>query len=334
MLLASCSSGLSGSSWPGISTNGDTVYVANMAYVYAIRASDGSQVWRYPEKATRAMYFASPVLVDGQLIVGDYQNVLHSLSPANGNENWSFEADGPWIASPLVVDGTIFAPNGDQNLYALDMNGNLLWKFTAERALWSQPVGNGNTVYQASMDHFLYAIDMATGAEKWATDLGGAVIYSTTLSEDGVIYLSTLARSVLAINSENGNILWQRKFDESLWSQPALHEGTLFIGDLSGKVFALSTEDGTDIWTQTLTDPVTGKPTVTTDSVIFATENGSLFAMTFDGERLWSKTAEGKLYNGPILMGDRLLIGVALGESPLVMINTAGQDVWTFIPPN
>src|SRR5574340_635396 len=116
LLLSSCTSGLSGSSWPGISTNGDTVYVANSYYVYAINASTGSMAWRFPEKPTKAMYFAAPVLVDGQLIVGDYKNFLHSLDSSNGSEKWSFEAKGPWIAEPLVVDGTIYAPNGDNNL--------------------------------------------------------------------------------------------------------------------------------------------------------------------------------------------------------------------------
>lgn len=333
LLLTSCSAGLSGSSWPGISTNGDTVYVANSFSVYAVRASDGSEIWRYPEKPTKAMFFAAPVLADGQLIVGDYKNLLTSLNPSNGSVNWTFEAKGPWIADPLVVDGTIYAANGDHNLYALDMNGQLIWKFAAEKALWSHPVGNGDTIYQASMDHFLYAIDMKTGKQKWATDLGGAVIYSPTLSEDGVVYLATLAREVMAVDTQTGKILWQRKFEESLWSQPALAGDKLFLGDLSGKAYAISAADGSDIWTQTLTDPVMGKPTVTADSVIFATENGTLIATNIDGERLWTKTVEGKLYTGPIPMDDRYLVGVALGESPIMMINSAGQDVWTFIPP-
>ncbi len=50
-----------------------------MAQVYAIRATDGSQVWRFPEKPTRTMYFAAPVLVENQLIVGDYQKTLQSF---------------------------------------------------------------------------------------------------------------------------------------------------------------------------------------------------------------------------------------------------------------
>ena len=334
VLLTSCSAGLSGSSWPGISTNGDTFYVANLAHVYAIRATDGSMIWRYPEKASRTMYFAAPVLVENQLIAGDYQKILHSLNPTSGTENWSFQANGPWIASPLVANDTIFAPNGDGSLYALDLNGNLKWKFTATRALWSQPVGNGDTVYQASMDKTIYAIDMATGELKWSKDLGGAVIYSPTLSTDGTLYVATLARELIAVNTADGEILWRRKFTESLWSQPAIHEDTLFFGDLSGKAYGVSRTDGADIWTQSLTEPVTGRPTVTEESVVFATENGNLVALSFTGERLWSKTIEGKLYNGPVQFEDKLLIGIALGDSPLKLVTTAtGQDVWTFIPP-
>jgi outer membrane protein assembly factor BamB len=333
LLLTSCSSGLSGSSWPGISTNGDTFYVANMAHVYAIRATDGSQIWRFPEKAARVMYFAAPVLVDNQLITGDYQKILHSLNPATGAENWTFEANGPWIASPLVVNDTIIAPNGDGTLYALDLNGNLKWKFTAKRALWSQPVGNSDTVFQASMDKTIYAVDMATGSLKWSKDLGGAVIYSPTLSDDGMLYVTTLARELIALSTDDGEIQWRRKFEESLWSQPVIHEDNLFFGDLSGKAYSVSRMDGTDIWTQALNEPVTGKPTVTEDSVVFATENGTLVALSFTGDRLWSKTIEGKLYNGPVQFNDKLLIGIALGESPLKLVTTAGQDVWTFIPP-
>lgn len=332
LLLASCTSGLSGSSWPGISTNGDKVYIANSTFVYAVNSSTGTELWRYPDKASRVMYFAAPVLVSDQLIVGDYTKTLHSLNPSSGAELWSFQANGPWIATPLVVGETIFAPNGDGNLYALDLNGNLLWKFKADRAMWSHPVGNGNTVYQAALDHKLYAVDMISGQQKWVTDLGGAVVYSPTLSEDGIIYLATLSRELFAINSENGEIQWRRKFEESLWSQPVLSGSQIFLGDLSNNAYALNAVDGSNIWTQKLSGPVTGQPTVTENAVIFATEDGTLVATTHDGERLWSKTVEGKLYTGPIPMDDKLIIGVALGETPIIMINSDGQDIWSFVP--
>ncbi len=64
----------------------DVAYVAATTYVHAIRLSDGSEVWRYPEKAEpNRMFYAAPVLVGDQLIVGDYRNELHSIIPITGN---------------------------------------------------------------------------------------------------------------------------------------------------------------------------------------------------------------------------------------------------------
>lgn len=334
LLLTSCSGQLTGSSWPGITTTDDTIYVAYLNRIYAVRASDGSMIWGYPEKAGRETYFAAPVLADGHLIVGNYQNILYSLDPGTGAVMWAFEgAKGKWIASPLVADGKIFAPNGDFTLYALDLNGSLLWKFPTKQALWSRPVTDGERIYQASMDHFVYAIDANTGAEIWSVDLGGAVLYSPTLTEDGVLYVSTLARNLVAISTENGSILWQRGFEKNMWTQPALADDKLFIGDINGTIYALSAVDGSDVWSQTVNEPVIGRPTEIANGIVFPTENGSLIAMSYTGERLWSRSFEGTIYTGPTPIGSQLAVGIAQGDEFLKLINESGQDVWTFVAP-
>ena len=335
VLLASCGAPLSGSSWPGVSSNGDTVYVAYMQHVYAVRAADGSMIWRFPEKAGRQMFFAAPVLADDQLLVGDYENVLHSLDPNSGVEKWLFaQAQADWIASPLVVGETILAPNADHFLYALSKNGSLLWKFETGRALWAQPVSDGETVYQASMDHKVYAINIRDGRELWSVDVGGAVIYSPTLdAEEGTLYLTTLARNLMAINTRDGSIRWQRQFEGGMWTQPALKDGRLYLGDLQGKVYAISASDGAEVWSQNVDQPVTGKAALLDSRVVFPTEDGSLIAMSLDGERLWSRTFEGKLYTGPVVIGDRLAVGIAGGKEFLKMVSLDGQDLWTFVPP-
>ncbi len=335
LLLSSCGAALSGSSWPGISPNGDMLFVAYQSHVYAVRVADGSMVWRFPEKAGRAMFYAAPVLAGNQLLVGDYDNVLHSLDPNTGAEKWTFtEAKGDWIASPLAVNNLILAPNADHFLYALSLNGSLVWKYETGRALWSQPVSDGERAYQASMDHNLYAIDLRTGQKVWSLDVGGAVIYSPTLNiDEGVIYLTTLARNLMAIATRDGSILWQRQFESGLWTQPAHKDGRLFFGDLQGRIYAVSAADGSDIWSQTVDQPVTGQPTLLDNRVVFPTEEGTLIATTPDGERLWSKSFEGKLYTGPVVVGERLAVGIAGGKEFLKMVSLEGQDVWSFVPP-
>lgn len=334
LLLSSCTGQLTGTSWPGISTNQDTIYVSYLTRVYAIRSNDGSVIWQYPAKAGRETFFAAPVIADGNLIVGSYNNALYSLDPNTGSLKWTFsQAKGKFIASPLVVDGKIFAPNGDYNLYAVDLNGNLLWKFAAKQALWSRPVSDSVNVYQASMDHSVYAIDINTGSKVWSIDLGGAVLYSPTLSPDGVLYVSTLARNLVAINTADGKIIWQRSFDTDLWTQPALADTNLFFGDINGKVYAVSAKDGSDVWSQAVNEPVVGFPTTISNGIVFATEKGSLIAMTFAGDRLWSRTLDGIIYTGPTQVGANLAVGIVKGKDFLKLINDSGQDVWTFVPP-
>jgi len=335
LLLTSCSGQLSGTSWPGISATDDTIYVAYLNRIYAVRSTDGSTIWQYPEKAGRETYFAAPVLADGNLIAGDYQNMLFSLDPGSGGLKWTFtEAKGKWIASPLVVAGTILAPNGDGNLYALDLFGNLLWTFPTRQALWSRPVSDGERVYQASMDHHIYAIDLKTGAEIWSVDLGGAVLYSPTMSDEGVLYVSSLRRNLVALSPDDGSILWERQFDNDLWTQPALTDGKLFFGDISGIIYAVDATDGADLWSQAVNEPVIGRPTEIAEGVVFPTEKGSLIAVSFSGERLWSRTFNGVIYTGPVPLDDKLAVGIAQGDDFLVLISSStGQDVWTYVPP-
>jgi outer membrane protein assembly factor BamB len=164
--------------------------------------------------------------------------------------------------------------------------------------------------------------------------LGGAVLYSPTLTEEGVLYISSLKRNLVALSTKDGSVLWERNFDSDLWTQPALADGKLFFGDIAGKVYALSAEDGADIWSQALNEPVIGRPTEIENGVVFPTENGSLFALSFNGERLWSRTFEGKIYTGPTAIGDQLAVGIAQGKDYLKLINAStGQDVWTFVAP-
>jgi len=335
LLLGGCSGVLASSSWPGVTVVDQVAYVAYTNHVYALRVDDGAMIWRFPEKAdARKLFFAAPVVADGHLIVGDYLGVLYSLDPQTGQEQWTFtNAQGRWIASPLVLNGRIYAPNADHHLYALDFQGNLLWKFKAEKALWSQPVSDGKRIYQASMDHFLYALDPDTGQKLWAQDLGGAAIYAPVLSEDGVLYVSTLARNVLAIQADNGKILWQKAFENNFWSRPLLHDGTLYLGDLGGKIYAVSAKDGALIWENSVGEAVTGAPTWVDGRVIFTSESGKVIAFSEDGTAQWTVTVEGKLYNGPVVAGERLLVGVTQGKILIQALTFGGQQAWAFEPP-
>src|SRR3990172_11257363 len=90
--LAGCAGGSlnAASGFPGLTSDGETAFLAYGPAIYAIDLGSGALRWRYPAEPQRDLsFFAPPVLgAENQLIVGDFTNNLHALDRRNGNLLW------------------------------------------------------------------------------------------------------------------------------------------------------------------------------------------------------------------------------------------------------
>jgi outer membrane protein assembly factor BamB len=337
MAITACSGSTTPSGWPGLSVDqqAGTVYLAFNTEVYALNISDGSLKWQFPQKADRNLsFFSAPALTsDGQLIIGGYDRKLHSLNPKNGSENWIFEkSQGRFIGSPLVTEAGIFAPNADENLYAMDFKGNSLWTFKTDQALWAKPAIQGNKLYMAGMDRHLYAINSQNGQQLWSQELSGASVATPTLSEDGMIYVGTFANELLAMDSNSGETKWRTPTQGWVWSDPVLNGDILYFGDLSGTLYAVDRNTGKINWKILPNGPIAGSPLIIGESIYFTTESGNLYAVDFQGKILWNKQIGGKIYTSPVEAGDQILIA-PIGAGPLLIsIDFDGNPKWSFTP--
>lgn len=340
VFLSSCGGSATGaaSSWAGLTADSETAYLAFNQHVYAINLSNGLEKWRFPaEGKAQIAYYAPPTLTpDGQLLVGDYVKSLHSLNPSTGQENWVFsEAADRYIGSPLAVDERIYAPNAGHQLYALDLRGNLIWTFTAKGPLWATPTSDADCecIYVASMDHHLYAIDAQTGNQKWVSeDLGGSIVSAPVFSDDGVLFIGTFASEILAIDAQNGNPVWRTPTEGWIWSELQLKDGSLYFGDLNGNLYAANAKTGEIIWKTPLGSSITESPLVTDELIFAATENGVLQALDMNGNQVWNKPFNGKLYTAPVKAGDLILVAPIGTDELLFALDSNGNQKWSFIP--
>jgi outer membrane protein assembly factor BamB len=347
-LLSACAGGPAAtSSWPGVTVNGETAYVAYGSHVYAVNLSDGTQKWRYPEKADpNKTFFAAPALTsDGQLIAGTYHNTLLSINAANGQDNannWPLKANNRFIASPLVTENAIYAPTASGALYALTLSGQPLWAepFKASGAVWANPVADANCecLYLASMDHHLYAVDAQSGRPVWAEplDVGGAMASAPVVGENGNLYVGTFGSELLEVDAETGQVLKRFATAGWLWAGPALFEGRLYFGDSAGNFYILEAADHTLVKKLTADGPIVSTPLVVDVAIYYTTEAGSIYAIDPDGAPIRNiKVGEKgeKLYTTPILAGDLLLAAPVGGEALLLAYNPDLSQKWAFIPP-
>jgi len=326
------------SSWPGLTTDADTAYLAYNQHVYAINLTNGSEKWRFPQEAdAKISFYAAPVLTeDGQLIVGGYNHVLYSLDPGTGVENWSFTgAKNRYIGSPLAGISGIYAPNADRALYALDSQGKMRWSYQTAGEQWTRPAADPNCdcIYLPSMDHRLYAINAQDGSVKWESEaMGGAMVGTPAYAPDGTLFVGSFNSEMLAINAANGRIRWRVPTDGWVWGGPAFQEDSLYFGDLKGSFYALDATTGRTRWKITPDGPITQTPLLAEEGIFFATQVGSVYALDYNGSIRWNTVVGNKLHTSPVMDGDKILVSPTEADHILVALDLNGNQLWQFIP--
>ena len=353
VLLSACAGGaVRGSSWPGLTTDGNTAYLADGPFVYAINISDGKELWRYPGgRSPKLIFYAPPTITpDGLVIVGSAGNdhSLIALKPTDINsetkspvEAWKFTgAKDHWVAAPLVVNDKLFAVNSDGNLYILDLQDGQSVKdatvIKLDGRLWAQPSTDGDRVYITSLDHSVIAVDAETYDVIWDKDLGGAVPGSAVLGEDGMLYVGSLASQLEKFDPATGNHQPVLDAENWVWSTPSLEGDTLYFGDVDGNFYSFNTSTGSLNWKPVKPDgPITASPLVLGDSVLIATESGSLYEVSKDGRsKLWSQPG-GQIYTTPVQAGDLILVAPLGTEAYLYAYHPDGSQAWQpFTPEN
>lgn len=339
IFLSACSGQPLANNWPGLATDTEHAYLAAGNFVYAVDVNSGKEVWRYPPEAdNKLLFYANPVLTaDGQLLIGSTgtEHPFISLDPATGKENWAekfTKSKGGWVASPLVLNDTIYAPNADGFLYMIDMNG----KEAADPielggALWSAPSTDGTLLYITSLDHYLHVIDTAGNELNEPVDLGGAAPSTATIGSDGV-YVGSFASTVEFIKS-NGSHEAIATTENWIWGSPLLDGETLYYADLDGKVFSQDLATGSQNWDAVQPDgPIVASLLAVGDQIYVATEDGTLLALDRDGKIVWEKTVGGKIYTTPVISGDLILVAPYQAEFVLAAYDAAGKQSWTFAP--
>jgi outer membrane protein assembly factor BamB len=328
VFLGGCATGMTPSSWYGMTADSEQAYVAGGANVYAIDLNTQAEVWRFPIKLT---VFAAPVLTtDGQLLVGGYDHVLYSLDPADASENWQFTgARDRWIGSPLVANDTIYAPNADYNLYALNLDGELLWSFKADQSLWGTPVTDGELIYFGSLGGRVYALDAATGELVWKVENEGAILGSLVLA-DGRLFTSLFSGSLVAFDTRDGDMLWQETLDSGAWSGPLLEADTLYVGDRDGSLYAFSLS-GKKLWQKSLDGAIVSSPILMDGELAVGTDAGKVYFISLDGNDSRNISVEGKVYSPLLTAGTYLLITPTAGDSTVIALEE-GAESWSFTP--
>ncbi|MCP4428234.1 MAG: PQQ-binding-like beta-propeller repeat protein [Chloroflexi bacterium] len=359
-LLVACGVQTGNTNWPGLSTDGQKVYVAYGPGVIAYDVETQSEIWSYPaESSPTLQFFAAPSLQDGRIILGDFGASGGMLSPGvvvtlyalndteqgTPGESWKNGelVNDRIVAPPLQVGDQLFVGTANNYLLSIDAaSGAKQWEFEAGHSIWGQPAYKDDVLYLSSLDKSIYALDAETGRELWQTELGGALASSPVVNTN-LVYVASFDNKLHALDMQTGQEKWTAPAQDWIWDAPAFADGIVYFADIRGNVFAVDGVSGEQIWSQQLNLPVQTSPVVVDDTVYIASgddieaENpqGALTALDVaDGKQRWQKTAPGPLYTTPVVVGDAIIVALQSEAALLVAfdLDTGGQN-WVYTPP-
>ncbi len=149
------------------------------------------------------------MVFDGKVIAGSFDKSIYAFSADDGTLEWAIEGDN-WFWAGAITDGnTIFAPNMDGNIYAIDRNGNLLWKHNVGSAIVSSPVLVPNGLVVAAKDGNLLLLDTRAGElglqrVLFNQKIGDAEIKAPLFAIGDSVYVGSQDKTVRRIEFSSG----------------------------------------------------------------------------------------------------------------------------------
>ncbi|MBC7326563.1 PQQ-binding-like beta-propeller repeat protein [bacterium] len=240
------------------------------------------------------------------------------------------------IQGDLVASGNlIFACSWDGEVLALDgKSRTVVWKKRMDSPILSSPYVENGVLFVGFLNGYVRAFECKTGSMKWEVKLPEPVTGRLNGKNDRLFVPAN--RSIFALRTDNGSIIWRKDIGGSLESKPLIKDGILYIGAWDKNLYALRADNGEIIWKKETArsryfSPATCLPIAWNNFILItqaydsSSKKGGLLALDENGEIVWQ--VEGNFgYSTPIVAGDKLFI-VSM-EGKLLCVSPKGEVIW------
>lgn len=296
--------------------------------VHAINLTTGERIWHF-QSAVRE--FSSPVVHDGVVFVGSYDNCIYAIPQTDPNGDGTItEAELVWIyysgeyqngarvddtggavsTTLAVVDGMVFGAEQtqlDSGSSYCDYNAFALPEIDPDG---SGEIEHGEIIWKYEIGEHLPVIDTGVPGE------GGDCFSSPAVNVDeNHVYIGSRDQFVYCLSIEpdgdnldndgdgifdnEGEMIWRTPVDNEIYSSPSFHNGNVFIGSgmystagSPGSIYCFRQSDGGEVWSFQNTDGFLSSPLVADGKVFIGCNDETIYVRNeSDGEPLWEFVA-------------------------------------------
>jgi len=190
--------------------------------------------------------------------------------------------------APIIIEKNIFFSSALGEIICLDrFTGDRIWRDSTGYKCLSGPSGQGDIVVFPLDNGLLNSYDSESGELLFSSDLGEPLTSKAVIGDR--IYISSVDGTIFSIDKKSGETVWDKNFQNPIWTSPALDQGKIYFGDNAGNLLAVSEKDGYVIWTYNCDAVILASPIVVGDYVLFTALDKMLYCLDKNSGALISK---------------------------------------------
>lgn len=241
-----------------------------------------------------------------QVTRGTDVSAIEAFNGQTGKLTWVYHTKGEDMPTPTYVNGKLIFGNGDGHIYALNaQNGTVLWKTSIHSFVSmssATPVDDGRIIVMGGTHPSrIYAVDSSSGKLLWTVhpeDIFSSSGGDGTWAARGNVVVGQIeirrptwvkgksASEELAINAQNGHILWTRMLGSGKTpprnkdAVPDIADGTIYTGSpVTHNEYAINLQNGNILWQKHLPAGMKAAPLVVGKWVIQPTGSGAIYTL-------------------------------------------------------
>jgi outer membrane protein assembly factor BamB len=206
----------------------------------AYDASTGRVRWRRELGPTES----SPLVIDGEVVVGDWNGDVWSFSAQTGRTLWRARASGAVKGSLAFGGGRLYIGTYGGRVYALaPRTGRTLWVSRGYGRFYSSPTVAYGRVFIGSLDDGVYAFGATTGHLLWSRPTGGYVYASPAVAHRRVL-IGSYDHHFYALDAATGQVRWQYDAGDRISGAASVIDGVVYFSTFGERTFALDSHSG------------------------------------------------------------------------------------------
>jgi outer membrane protein assembly factor BamB len=300
---------------------GRTTYVVSKdGVIHALDLPTGTERWSAALHATAGS--ASPLIVDGLVIVGDQAGTVHAFDPGTGAQRWERQLDGAIDGAAAAVGHRVLTATEAGRAYAIDArSGTVAWTTVLPAGVTRSVTASADSVFVGA-GGALAGLRLSDGTMLWQSTVAKTGSCGTPTVAAGLVYDAagldgdgSAPVSVVAVDATTGAPRWRYTSPTGRTTYtPAVSDGRAYLVSEDGTVVARDAATGSAIWSTPTGAPNEALPALADGLVYVATDGGALAALDVKtGTARWRAPIVGVPY-APVVSQGYVFVATSTGN--------------------